>query len=192
MKPLTLYLLIIVLVLFQLSCRSKPVPATMDDDGLANMLNHLKPWPAFRGSETYSKEDWLQVELAARRLQKCDKTSVQETLARWKNNENPWLRYNTELSSELYLVMRVMFELPEHAPESDFFGFGGWLCLPPGASLYNEDGTMNLCWPVSWKSGEPHLIAGCRGLHGPAYEPAAEYHYLHDHYRFRDLSSVKQ
>jgi hypothetical protein len=86
---------------------------------------------------------------------------------------------------KVFLLLRVMFELPENAPPQQRLAFAGWT---RGRSGLNEDGTVNLAWPVSWKQGQPRLVAGREGSAGSGYSVREDFAYLRYHFRYRDLS----
>ena len=94
---------------------------------------------------------------------------------------------------KLLLLMRMMFDLPEHYR----VGEGGWQRRFAGYVTYgkeiNDDGTINLAWPVAWNSGQPNLVSGIGGLQGvnARYKAAAEFKYFSGKYPRRNLSTFK-
>jgi hypothetical protein len=140
----------------------------------------------------YRPEHWAALVLAAKAVQDSDPNSVERALAAWQENRAEGLPHTTQVETKVYLLMRVVFDLPERAPARDRYGFGGWLHdMPTEEPPVNPDGTVNLAWPVSWRSGDPRLVAGFQGLEGQPYDAVAEYRYLNARYKPRDLSSFK-
>ena len=83
--------------------------------------------------------------------------------------------------------MRCVFNLPENATNRPRFY--------PWHENYtdvNPDGTVNVAWPLTWRTGRPRLVSGETGIQGivDLYHPAREYDYFLRHYAMRDLTSL--
>ena len=85
--------------------------------------------------------------------------------------------------TRLFLLQRVVFDLPESAPESERRPFKGWVNWPaPGL-----DGTVSIAWPISWSGGRPALVDPYVGSEGRPYDAAAEYRHFRENYSLRAL-----
>ena len=144
------------------------------------MLLNVDPWPDT--STNYSETNWEHLVVIAKIIQKSDSESVCKTLQRYQQNHVN--------DSKLYLLMRMVFDLPEHASnDTNWSYFGCWLTA---RTEYNANGTINRAWPIMWKSGDPCLISGFLGIQGfENYNAAKEFLYFRGKCSFRDLSSFK-
>src|SRR4030095_6367121 len=88
---------------------------------------------------------------------------------------------------KVFLLLRVIFDLPEHAEAGRKFSFADWT---RARTDENSDGTVNLAWPISFASGTPRLVAGREGNAG-SYSPRNEYTFLRYQFPMRDLSRVR-
>jgi ATP/maltotriose-dependent transcriptional regulator MalT len=97
-----------------------------------------------------------------------------------------------ENDTKLYLLMRLVFDLPEAVPASTnqivVFGYWSGRWLKENGEI-NSDGTFNRAWPIRWNHGHPNLLAGWVGLEGvnTRYDAAAEFSYCLTNYPMRDL-----
>lgn len=114
--------------------------------------------------------------------------SVCKTFRKYQQDQVVDSMDETRNDSKLYLLIRVVFYLPEHAPKEEKWSyFGHWLRFQ---TEYNSDGTINQAWPIMWNKGNPCLISGCLGIQGfGRYSAADEFLYLRNKCLFRDLSS---
>jgi hypothetical protein len=138
----------------------------------------LAPWPP---GGALPSEQWDQYIAAAAAVQRADPDDVERSLTDFLGQRRGIEGAAAETS--LFLLMRVVFDLPEKAPASERRSFKGWINWPPPAS----DGTVSLAWPLTWESGRPILVAPYEGSEGPRYAAAEEYRYLLDRYPFRAL-----
>jgi hypothetical protein len=88
-----------------------------------------------------------------------------------------------EDESKVFILMRVVFDLPVSALESECLSFKGWTNWP----LPDAAGHVNLSWPVEWRYGKPSLLAHYEGSEGVPYGAAEEYEYFRARFPFRRL-----
>jgi hypothetical protein len=126
--------------------------------------------------------------LTAQFIQKCRPKSVEQALFEYQSIQE--LDQEVRSDGKIYLLLRVTFVLPENASTDEWTMFGGWATMN---TERNEDGTVNLAWPLTWNKGNPRLISGFTALQGfdARYKAAAEYKYFSGKYPFRDLSFFK-
>jgi hypothetical protein len=155
---------------------SVPVPK------LLTAFRLLTPW-------TYdwhpSGEDWGQYLEAARLVQPAERGDVERALARFLDEAAGLAGVENE--TRLFLLMRVVFDLPDRAPVNQRRVFKGWVNWPAP----DAEGHVNLSWPVGWREGRPVLLAPYEGAEGPRYAAVEEYRHLLDHFPLRRLSQVK-
>ena len=166
------------------------------------LVDNIAPWPD--GETTYSVKDWATLVAAAKYIQSCDPASVESTLREFQDETSvdktvrPPNTYSapSDLSqlmkrldddSKLLLLMRMMFELPDHIKgmEIEYFGWRSY--------AGHKDGTFDQNWPICWMNGQPKLASGMTSLEGPVdvYNVVGEYQYFSAQYHFRNLNAVK-
>jgi hypothetical protein len=145
---------------------------------LVDAFGTLAPWPP---DGDLSPEQWDQYIAAGATVQRADPDDVERSLTDFLGQREGIEGAAAETS--LFLLMRVVFDLPEKAPASERRSFKGWINWPPAA----PDGTVSLAWPLSWDSGRPTLVAPYEGSEGPRSAAAEEYRYLLERYPFRGL-----
>jgi hypothetical protein len=96
------------------------------------------------------------------------------------------LEKTIEKDGKIFLLMRAVFSLPESATSRP--RFYPW---HENHTEENPDGTVNVAWPLSWKSGSPRLVSGETEIQGVInlYLPAEEYNYFLRHYPMRMLTT---
>jgi len=166
-------------------------PETLDVKSLAEALLKVDPWPD--RSTNYSEANWKALVSIAKLIQRSDPRTVSEALQKYQTEQVSNSVQEIHNDSKLYLLMRVVFELPEHASnDANWSSFGCWLTMK---TEYNNDGTINRAWPIAWNHGNPCLVSGCLGIQGfgryGRYGAADEFLYFRSKCAFRDLSSFK-
>jgi hypothetical protein len=148
---------------------------------LVRRMRALEPW---RNTTAYSRKGWDDLIALARIVQRTNPERVAAALDLFgKMPFHEQVKPDYQEESKPFLLMRVVFDLPESAPRSEYFSFKGWI-HPSGSKLPEW---INLSWPVSWRNGTPHLVAAYGGSLGQPYAASAEYRYLLKRYRMRDL-----
>lgn len=143
---------------------------------VTNGSGYRAPGLWVRGGD-YMSGDWSNLVQAAKVIQQSEPHSVEKTLKDWRADKINDLPIDYITSTKLLLTMRIVFDIPEHAP---FLGKMDYAT--------NQDGTLNLAWPIVWNAGKPRLIPGPEFYTGEVYTAADEFHGFRGEYRFRDLS----
>ena len=136
----------------------------------------------------YSDRGWSRLRVTALMLQRTDKGTVEDAIEEFVRETAHRSDY-LEQWSKVFLLLRVMFALPEAAPPSDARIFGGWLAPYRGAGTSAK---VNLAWPIQWNNQRPRLVARYSGYEGAAYLAWLEYSYFLNKYKFRDLTATGQ
>jgi len=173
--------------------------ATLDADSLGTLLNSAKPWPGM--GTNYPRSSWSQLVRVAEIIQHSPPAAVEKVLHEYQFKDGDEevdprrLMEQLDRDSKLFLLMRIIFNLPEAAPEKkeNRFVSDGWM------SRWNKSGqgteprnTINLAWPITWQAGNPRLLTGSSGYQGQRYDAAAEYAFYQQRFSFRDLSEFKE
>jgi hypothetical protein len=149
---------------------------------LIEVLRSLQPW---RGVADLSDEDWDGYLAAARLVQRSDPATVAAALDEFATEAGRLDEHypGYEHESKPFLLMRVVFAIPETAPAHERFSYKGWSNWPDP----DERGEVHLSWPVSWRQGRPRLVASYQGSEGQPYAVAAEYRFLRETFPYRIL-----
>jgi hypothetical protein len=150
----------------------------MSEQDLTTGFASLAPWtqPA-----KFSDADWENYIRVARQVQNADPKTVESALEAFMQSAFNEQFKGYESESKPFLLMRVVFQLPEAAPEKERRSFKGWENWPPA----DANGNVNLSWPVSWRTGRPELLDSYQGSMGEPYAAADEYRYLLSRYPYR-------
>jgi len=150
---------------------------------LKELLDSLRTWSQV-GS--FTRDDWENYMKVAKIAQETDPQIVEPALDRFVRQaiDEPFTGYESQ--SKPFLLMRVVFDLPENAPQASRLPFKGWTNWPQA----DAQGNVSLAWPISWRSGRPELVASYEGSEGKPYAAAAEYRYLRNHFPYRRLEDV--
>lgn len=145
---------------------------------LVNALHNLKAW----GSQyEFNEEDWENYKKTAKIMQK-NKSCIVQVFEQFMN-ETLLLPFSSEEESKLFLLLRIIFDLPELDDVKDFRPFKGWVNWPD----YTNENKVNLSWPLRWKDNKPQLIANYEGSMGLPYQALDEYNYFLGKYPFRKI-----
>ncbi len=148
---------------------------------LRRLFDSLAPWRSRDGD--LDDREWANYVNVARSVQQTSPEVVKDALAQFMRDANAARFEGYEISSKPFLLMRVVFDLPESAPESSRRSFKGWTNWPAP----DDSGNVSLSWPVSWSTGQPRLVADYTGSEGKPYAAVEEYHYLLNHFVYRKL-----
>jgi hypothetical protein len=149
-------------------------------DELVGLLDSLPPWSH---DEDISEAGWAAYVEAARRFRQTDPEVAAAALDRFVEQAAGEEFTGSESESKPFLLMRVLFELPEQAPESERVSFKGWTNWPRA----DERGQVSLSWPISWERGKPELTARYDGSAGRPYAASMEFRALRERFPYRDL-----
>jgi hypothetical protein len=152
---------------------------------LVKLFWELPSWPTEERS--FSGGEWQQLIDTAAFVQRSDRDEVIEALTVFINDVTTDLRPGLVVGSEskVFLLLRIVFELPEDAPLDERRVYVGWLNWPRG-----ENGRVNLAWPIEWNKGNLRLVDRLKGCVGSPYDAPAEYQHFLAHYGFRQLSHL--
>jgi len=149
---------------------------------LVEVLRSLPPW---RGVSDFDDTDWDAYIGAARLVQQADPDAVgaalDEFAAEVRRLDENYPGYEQE--SKPFLLLRVVFALPESVPVAQRFSYKGWSNWPDA----DDRGEVDPGWPVAWRAGRPRLLASYAGSEGQPYPAATEYRFLRETFPYRDL-----
>jgi len=98
-------------------------------------------------------------------------------------------RFDLEKASGLYLLLRIVFELPSQYPRHLTQVFGGWLHPSIGA----ETPDFDLSWPVKIETDTDIVkIERFQGYSGKGYNAIGEYDYFVAHFPLRQKETLKK
>ena len=147
---------------------------------LLAILEALRPWT---DREAFGEADWRGYVDAARAVQRAEPAVVEAALdafvAGWAGDT----ALNYARDSKPFLLMRVVFDLPEAAAVGARRSFRGWVNWPAPDAL----GQVSLAWPLTWRGGTPALSASYEGVEGGPYDAVGEYRFLRARWPFREL-----
>lgn len=173
----SLLVMVFVPSLVCLSCvRNKARPG-MSESEILSAITQIDPW----SGNKYTEESWKRLLAAAEGIRDSDPEAVERAIAKFIK-KTARRDDNVQQWSKVFLLLRVMFELPEDAPQSDAKFFGGWL-IPN--RVQKVEGSVNLAWPIEWNNGDPRLVAPYSGYQGTGYLAQFEYAYYLKKYPFR-------
>lgn len=142
----------------------------------------LTPW---HYDQDFTAEDWMHYIDAGSLVQASESVNVEHALARFLDEADGFTEVENE--TRLFLLMRVVFDLPNCAPVDQRHVFKGWINWPTP----DTEGNVNLSWPVDWQDSQPALLAHFEGADGPRYAAVEEYRYLLAHFPLRRLQAAK-
>ena len=146
----------------------------------------LRRLPAWRSDSDLTDEDWRHYLDAARVVRRSKPEDVERAMLQFLDAAEGAGETGSENEGRLFLLMRVLFELPAAAPVDQRRIFKGWVNWPKP----DAEGKVDLSWPVGWRDGLPFLIARFEGAEGPRYGAVEEYRHLRGHFPFRGAPSA--
>ena len=145
-------------------------------ESLLAAFRTLAPWGS---ASDFSTEEWRRYADAARLVQNAAPGEVKSALVRFLDEADGFLAAENE--TRLFLLMRVVFDLPSRAPVDQRRAFKGWANWPAP----DAEGKVKLSWPLDLRDGRPTLLAHFEGADGPRYAAVEEYYYLLARFPFR-------
>jgi len=139
----------------------------------------LAPWTA---ADELSSAEWDRYVAVAGEVERADPTDVERALDEFLGERSGFDAAEDE--TRVFLLLRVVFDLPEKAAASERRPFKGWVNWPPP----DPTGNVSLSWPVTWDEGRPALVAPYEGSEGRPYAAVAEYRHFLESYPFRRLA----
>lgn len=151
-----------------------------------NLKTSIDSLPTWSQRGSFTREDWGNYMKIAKIVQEAEPQVVESALDQFVKEAvlEPFTGYESE--SKPFLLMRVVFNLPEVAPQELRMIFKGWTNWPKA----DAQGNVSLAWPISWRSGKPELVASYEGSEGKPYSAVAEYRYLRQHFPCRALRDL--
>jgi hypothetical protein len=148
-------------------------------DELVAEFRSLAPWTS---ASAFGAPEWAEYRRVAGLVLHTDPEVVTEA-DRFVREALDEEFTGSEPESAVFLLMRVLFDLPEAAPELMRVSQKGWVNWPTP----NEHGQVSLAWPISWASGSPELTASYEGSMGRPYSAGREYRDFLERFDFRKL-----
>lgn len=155
-------------------------PAAPSAAELVTLLDALPPWADPRD---FTEAAWERYRAAARVFRHAEPAAVEAALDEFVRQTRDREYQGYEDESKPFILMRVLFELPDRTDARERQSFKGWINWPAP----DADGTVNPGWPVRWSAGRPALEAPYSGSMGLPYAAAEEYRWLRERYPFRSL-----
>ena len=88
----------------------------------------------------------------------------------------------------LFLLQRLIFDLPQEFPENQARVFNGFFW--EGKDIHKTEGTVNMLWPFEYDDGYLTIKAIWAGSFG-LYDGAREYDYFSSQFNFRSIDELK-
>lgn len=145
---------------------------------LTGRFRALAPWPA---EGDLPPDEWERYVATAAEVQRAESPEVEEAFDEFLRERSGLEAARDE--TRLFLLQRVVFDLPETAPEGERRPFKGWVNWPPP----DADGNVSISWPIAWRDGRPALLAPYVGSEGRPYKAVAEYRHFLERYSLRAL-----
>jgi hypothetical protein len=149
---------------------------------LVQLICSIRPWSS---EKSYNDSDWVRTIKIARILQSVDTAQTADAMEQFTIHISKSFHPDSMEESKAFLLLRVMFDLPESHPGKGHF-VKGWLTENQDT---NPDGSLNLGWPITWKVGKPSFVSKYMGYEGFSYNPKQDYLQLHERFKLRDLSA---
>jgi hypothetical protein len=147
---------------------------------LTDGFRALAAWPA---EGDLPPEEWERYIATAAEFQRAEPTEIEAALDEFLRERSGLEAARDE--TRLFLLQRVVFDLPEKAPESERRPFKGWTNWPAP----DADGNVSIAWPITWRDGRPALVAPYEGSEGRPYNAVGEYRHFLEHYPLRALAA---
>ena len=134
------------------------------------------------------KADWTNLKPAAQSFLRMSALEQKEAVAEY-SKKYCFPKLDLPKASGLYLLFRVLFELPAGGMDrAKVSSFGGWLHPSIG-----EPGAYQISWPVTATVEQGNLILTIdrfTGYSGKGYDGAAEFDFLRSHFPFRKEAEI--
>ena len=150
-------------------------------DYTGKLIIKIPSWLSWNNSTSAS----TQLVNIARQVQySTSPAALQNSLVNYEKLFAGTSEYDAQMS-KVYLMLRVMYNLPQETPNTNIKTFGGWThpCIGTG-SFYN------LSWPVyvsQSPSGFQVSVSEFTGFIGRGYDAAGELNYFNNNFQKRNL-----
>lgn len=156
--------------------KAKTVKKPKSKGGLVHeILQPVKPWTS---EENYNPEDLATLLQAAQELSQINEEELLSEMVEYATYYN----FATEEMSKLYLVLRLLFDVPQDYPAEEAQFFGGW-----AAPDLNSEESVNLSWPVYMQDGRLENIDYFMGYYGVPYDVEGEFRYFSERFEKRQF-----
>lgn len=159
------------------------------------LMNQVPPWSSWQGPpETYPLDKLKEVALFLleqpehnhRHIIIMYQTYIE--VRSWKDGAFE----DVPPASKLYLLLRLLFQVPEEHPSDDSRFFGDWIGIPAGPHQRDPDNTFtNLLWPLGYEDHNLVLKASYLNYRGFPYSGLAEYDYFSSRFQLREKPELK-
>jgi hypothetical protein len=145
-------------------------------------IDKLRPWK----QDQFADSDWALYFQTAKLIQECDERErvqlFEKIRERYTKRDD-----NDELQSKLFILIRIVFDLPVKIDSSMFRSFKGWDNWPKP----DDSGKVSVSWPIGWEKGKPFLADFYKGSSGKPYALKEEYEYFKKAYAYRKISGIE-
>lgn len=131
----------------------------------------------------FSKQNWEEYKRVAALIQHTPDAIVERSIKDFIKIVVQRDFQGNDEESKLFVLLRILFDIPEKGPIVERRSFKGWTNWPKA----DLQGDVNLLWPVVWNNGEPYLEAKYEGSEGIPYNAVAEFEYFKSKYGFREI-----
>lgn len=134
------------------------------------------------------KADWSSLRPTALPFLKMSAKEQKDAVSEY-SKKYCFPKLDLERASGLYLLFRVLFELPPDGMDrAKVSAFGGWLHPSIG-----ESGPYRISWPVEAAVEQGRVVVTIdrfTGYSGKGYDAAAEFDFLRANFTFRDEAKI--
>lgn len=145
------------------------------------LIEKLTPW----GRRDFTEEEWAAYFQSAKYLQQLNEDDITRLFEKIQH-EFTSEPDGDKTQSKLFILLRVLFDIPLSGNISVRRSFKGWENWPSA----NDSGKVNLAWPIAWKDNKPHLESQNEGSLGKPYALTSEYSYFKDRYTYRNITGT--
>jgi len=149
--------------------------------GEDELVERIKSLPAWKTQGDFSEAEWNRYLDVARMLQQTPPDMVDRVLEKAAGGADP--QASEEAQTKLFLLLRIVFDLPARGPADERRSFKGWTNWPQSDAA----GFVDLSWPISWLHGRPTLSGTYQGSMGLPYDARGDFRYLRSKYPYRRL-----
>lgn len=162
----------------------EPLPEMTEEvAGVLERIERIVPWT----EGPYDDEANRTLRAVARELSATSGEAIRAALRHWADrHRDPG---SLPALSRPYLLLRVLFDVPERVLRHDARVFGGWNHPSVG---HPDAPVFLLSWPVlEDEEGRPAVRHRFRSYRGPRYDPVAEYDYFAERFRRRERDELE-
>jgi hypothetical protein len=151
---------------------------------LKHLVDSIEPWT---GTTTYSEGGINRLVSVAKSFQGAEPAMVQRVLESALADASGASETLAVEQGREYLLLRVMFDLPENALAGTRLPAQDYSVTPPPE---NPDNSVNLAWPLTVAQGKVRLSGNRQQGPGSSYSGREDYDYLRYKFRSRNLAGL--